>query len=248
MKTFTAAITALLASTATAFAPAATTQASSQMCAMPERMWDSMVDKTERSKAVPFLPRPINLDGSMVGDFGFDPFYLSSIPKNFAGFIQPPQWEEVEGISTLYWMREAELKHGRVAMMAWTGWLAADGAFGPTPLRFPGSIYSVENVPDSFSAHDIMVQQGSMGFMLTAAFLIEISCGAVLVQVAKGESDREAGDFKLDPLRFLVDKSKDEVDLMKLKELQNGRLAMLAFSGVATQAALEGGNHAFPYF
>jgi light-harvesting complex I chlorophyll a/b binding protein 1 len=208
-----------------------------------------MVDKTERSKAVPFLPRPINLDGSMVGDFGFDPFYLSSIPKNFAGFIQPPSWEDMgEGISTLYWMREAELKHGRVAMMAWTGWLAADGAFGPMPFRFPGDIYSVENIPDSFSAHDILVQQGSMGFMLTMAFLVEISCGAVLVQVAKGESDREAGDFKLDPLRFLVGKSKEDVDTMKLKELQNGRLAMLAFAGVATQSALEGGNHAFPYF
>ena len=47
----------------------------------------------------------------MVGDAGFDPLYLSSIEKNFAGFIQPPQWEDQgEGISTLYWMREAELK------------------------------------------------------------------------------------------------------------------------------------------
>lgn len=87
-----------------------------------------------------------------------------------------------------------------------------------------------------------------MGFMLTMAALIEVSCGAVLVQVAKGESEREAGDFKLDPLRFLVGKSKEDVDTMKLKEIQNGRLAMLAFAGVATQSALEGGNHAFPYF
>merc|ERR1719329_802022 len=226
MKSFTAALTALLASSAYAFAPASTQQCSSSaVSAMPERMWDSMVDKTERSKAVPFLPRPINLDGSYVGDFGFDPFYLSSIPKNFAGFIQPPQWEDVgDGIDTLYWMREAELKHGRVCMLAWTGWLAADGAFGPVPLRFPGDIYSVESIPDSFSAHD------------------------VLVQVAKGESEREAGDYKLDPLQFLKGKSKEEVDTMKLKEIQNARLAMLAFAGVATQSALEGGNHAFPYF
>lgn len=250
MKSFTAALTALLASSAYAFAPASTQQCSSSaVSAMPERMWDSMVDKTERSKAVPFLPRPINLDGSYVGDFGFDPFYLSSIPKNFAGFIQPPQWEDVgDGIDTLYWMREAELKHGRVCMLAWTGWLAADGAFGPVPLRFPGDIYSVESIPDSFSAHDILVSQGSMGFMLTAAFLVEIATGAVLVQVAKGESDREAGDYKLDPLQFLKGKSKEEVDTMKLKEIQNARLAMLAFAGVATQSALEGGNHAFPYF
>lgn len=210
-------------------------------------MWDSMVDPTERSKALPFLPRPINLDGSMVGDVGFDPFYLSSIPKNFAGFIQPPSWEETEGLPTLYWMREAELKHSRVAMLAWFGWLATDGAFGVT-LRFPGDIYSVENIPTAYEAHNALVSQGSMGFLLLAVGFIEFCTAAVLVEVSKGESDREAGDFKLDPLSFLKGKSDEEVKRMKTTEIANGRLAMLAFGGVATQAALEGGNHAFPYF
>lgn len=112
------AIATLLAGSAAAFAPQSSNRATTSLKEMPERLWDSMVDKNERSKALPFLPRPINLDGSMVGDVGFDPFYLSSIPKNFAGFIQPPQWEETEGIPTLYWMREAEIKHGRVCMLA----------------------------------------------------------------------------------------------------------------------------------
>jgi len=200
------AVASLLAGSAAAFAPAQQGAGKTSLDAMPERMWDKMVDKTQRSAALPFLPRPINLDGSMVGDVGFDPFYLSSIPKNFAGFIQPPQWEAVEGLPTLYWMREAELKHGRVAMLAWTGWLAADGAFGPVPFRFPGEVYQ---------------------------------------EVPSGESDREAGDFKLDPLQFLKGKSTEEINTMKLKELQNGRTAMLAFSGVVTQAALGGTD--FPY-
>merc|ERR1719162_419609 len=164
MKSFTVAVSALMASSAMAFAPSSTSQSTSALNAdMPDRMWDKMVDPTERSAALPFLPRPANLDGSMVGDVGFDPFYLSSIPKNFAGFIQPPQWEDVEGIPTLYWMREAELKHGRVCMIAWFGWLATDGAFGPVPLRFPGAMY--HDVANSFEAHDIMVEQGSMGFL-----------------------------------------------------------------------------------
>mmetsp|Transcript_48924 Transcript_48924/g.72715 ORF Transcript_48924/g.72715 Transcript_48924/m.72715 type:complete len:246 (+) Transcript_48924:98-835(+) len=238
---------ATLVGSAAAFAPSGVTQTSSSLNAMPDRLWDTMVDKTERSAAIPFLPRPANLDGTMVGDQGFDPFYLSSIPKNFAGFIQPPQWEETEGIPTLYWMREAELKHGRVCMLAWFGWLAADGAFG-APLRFPGAIYSVENIPTSYEAHNILVDQGSMGFMLLAIGFIEVCCAAVLVQVSKGESDREAGDFNLDPLQFLKDKSEEEVNTMKLKELNNGRLAMLAFAGVSTQAALGDATHAFPYF
>ena len=228
-------------------------------------MWDSMVDPTERSIACPWLPRPVNLDGTMVGDNGFDPFYLSSIPKNFAGFIQPPQWEEVEGISTLYWMREvrssapartytgslltrrfallqAELKHGRVAMLAWFGWLAADGAFG-FPLRFPADVY--QEVPSSYAAHDIMVDNGSLGFMLGAFGFLEVCLSAVLVEVSKGGSDREAGDYKLDPLQLLKGKSKEQVDKMKLRELKNGRLAMLAFAGVVTQCQI--GHTEFPY-
>lgn len=238
--------TSLLAGSAAAFTTSTGSQRTSALKAMPERMWDSMVDKTERSKAVPFLPRAVNLDGSLPGDVGFDPFYLSSIPKDFSGFIQPPQWEE-KGIPTLYWMREAELKHCRVAMLAWFGWLATDGAFGVT-LRFPGEIYSVENIPTAYEAHNALVSQGSMGFLLLAVGFIEFCTGAVLVEVAKGANDREAGDFKLDPLSFLKGKSEEEIKRMKTREIANGRLAMLAFGGVATQTALEGGNHAFPYF
>jgi len=235
---------ATLAGSAAAFAPSQQGSAvKSSLDAMPERMWNTMVDKTERSKSMPFLPRPINLDGSYVGDVGFDPFYLSSIPKNFAGFIQPPSWEETDGLPTLYWMREAELKHGRVAMLAWFGYLATDGAFGPEPLRFPAEIY--KSVGSSYEAHDVMVAQGSMGFLLFVIGFLEFCSSAAMVEVSKGESDREAGDFKLDPLRFLKDKSPEQVDEMKLKELQNGRLAMLAFSGVVTQAAL--GGTEFPY-
>jgi len=213
---------------------------------MPDRLWDTMVDKTERSKAMPWLPRAINLDGSMPGDVGFDPFYLSSIPKNFAGFIQPPQWEDVPGIPTLYWMREAELKHGRVCMLAWFGWVAADGGFG-FPLRFPGEMYSVENIPSSYVAHNAMVEQGSLGFLLFTIGFIEFCMSSVLVEVAKGESDREAGDFKLDPLQFLKGKSDEEVYKMKTREIANGRLAMLAFSAVCTQAALGDASQNFPY-
>lgn len=236
----------LLAGSAAAFTSNAGSQSTSSLKAMPERKWDTMVDKTERSKAVPFLPRPINLDGSMVGDFGFDPFYLSSIPKDFSGFIQPPQWES-KGIPTLYWMREAELKHSRVCMLAWFGWLATDGAFG-FPLRFPGEIYSVESIPTAYEAHNVLVDQGSMGFLLLAVSAVEFCTGAVLVEVAKGENDRAAGDYYLDPLNFLKGKSQEEKDRMAMRELANGRLAMLAFAGVATQSALSDATHAFPYF
>lgn len=57
-------------------------------------------------------PDPTQLDGTMAGDVGFDPLGLSSI-SGLAG-------------ADLYWMREAELKHGRVAMLAVVGVLWCD--------------------------------------------------------------------------------------------------------------------------
>ena len=245
MMKLTATVAAMMAASASAFTTSSQTTSTTSLSAMPDRLWDTMVDKTERSASVPFLPRAKALDGSYVGDVGFDPFYLSSIPKNFAGFIQPPSWEETDGIDTLYWMREAELKHCRVSMLAWFGWLATDGAFG-FPLRFPGEIY--QSIPNSYNAHDILVEQGSMQFLLLVVAVLEFTSSAALVQVSKGELDREAGDFGLDPLGFLKGKSKEETDKMKLREINNGRLAMLAFGAVSTQAALGEATQNFPYF
>ena len=242
MKTFSAAVLATVATSAMAFAPASTKQSSTALNAdpMPDRLWNTMVDKNERSAACPWLPRAAALDGSLPGDYGFDPFYLSSIPKNFAGFIQPPSWEETEGIPTLYWMREAELKHGRVAMLAVTGWIGVDQG-----LRFPFPQFSADVIPDSYNAHNILVEQGTMAAMLIAVAFVEFSMSAVLVEVSKGESDREAGDYAWTG-GVLKNKSDEYIKNMKTKEINNGRLAMLAFGGIATQTAL--GNTAFPYF
>lgn len=60
----------------------------------------------------------------MAGDVGFDPLGLSGI-AGLAG-------------ADLYWMREAELKHGRVAMLAVVGVLWCD-TFGSLP-GFPSGV------------------------------------------------------------------------------------------------------------
>lgn len=240
MKAFSALAVATMASSALAFAPSSSTNqvSTTSVSAMPKRLWNDMVDKNERSAAVPFLPRAIALDGTLPGDQGFDPFFLSSIPKNFAGFLQPPSWEETSGIDTLYWMREAELKHGRVAMMAVTGWIAVDAG-----MRFPGAGEPFTSIPSSYLAHNALVEQGTMGFMLLAIGLIEVCSGAVLVQVSKGEIKRDAGDFEFGKRFLATDETK--AFRTKTQEINNGRLAMLAFGGIATQTAL--GFESFPY-
>jgi Chlorophyll A-B binding protein len=243
MKVIAASLLATMASTAMAFAPSYTGSFSTALNSekvMPPRLWNEMVEKSERSKSVPFLPRAKALDGTMAGDVGFDPFFLSSIPKNFAGFIQPPSWETTKGIPTLYWMREAELKNGRVAMLAVAGWIATDFGF-----RLPFPQYSIDAIPTAYNAHDILVEQGTMTVMILAIGFIEFCSGAALVEVSKGESDRAPGYFGLTGGMF---KGKDEkfIKDMETKEINNARLAMLAFGGIATQTAL--GSTDFPYF
>ncbi|KAL7569192.1 hypothetical protein ACA910_016752 [Epithemia clementina (nom. ined.)] len=239
MKSFAAALVASMAGSALAFVPSSSKQVCTELNEMPPRLWNDMVEKTERSASVPYLPRAKALDGSLPADYGFDPFFLSSIPKNFAGFLQPPSWEETKGIDTIYWMRESELKHGRIAMMAVSGWIAVDlGA------RFPLAGEPFDSVPNSYQAHDILVEQGSMGVLLLACGFIEVCSGAALVQVSKGEIDREAGFFAFGSK--LLPKDEAAVFDIKTKEINNGRLAMLAFGGIATQTAL--GYEDFPYW
>ena len=195
-----------------------------------------------RSQSVPFLEQPAALDGSMPGDVGFDPLGFTSYwaDKDWSQQIVPDTWldpTERSPITTLEWMREAELKHGRVCMMAVLGWVAVD-----LGLRIPGRMFDA--VPNSMSAHDIMVNNGVMGFLLFTVGLIETVLGVALFDQAKG-SGRKPGDFSFDP--FNLGKNPEKLKKYQTNEIKNGRLAMLAFSGIVTQAAVFP-DKVFPYF
>lgn len=88
----------------------------------------------------------------------------------------------------------------------------------------------------SLNAHTPMVQSGDMVVLLLLVALLEAKMGAKMFQ--KGHTP---GAYGWDPL----DMGKDDKEAA-LKEIKNGRLAMLAFSGIVTQAALTGKG--FPYF
>ena len=62
--------------------------------------------------------QPTNLDGSLPGDVGFDPLGFS----------------EVFDVKVL---REAELKHGRIAMLAVLGWIVQETAPASIHPGFP---------------------------------------------------------------------------------------------------------------
>jgi len=172
----------------------------------------------EKSEALPFLPKPQNLSG-YVGDVGFDPLRISDyVPMDY--------------------LREAEIKHGRICMLAWLGYVSVDMGLRIYPLP-PG----LEGLT-SATAHDASVAQGGMAHIFLAIAFFEMGSWLSVSAMLQG-SGREPGDFGFDPLGYLKDKSEEEASMVKLQELKNGRLAMLAFSGVVTQSILTG--QSFPY-
>jgi len=124
------------------------------------------------------------------------------------------------------WLREAELKHGRVAMLATVGWITTD-----LGLRVPGDAFQVSTI----EAHDAMVKFGGMPQILIWCGLLEVLGLFAYVNMREGKTDRKPGDFGL--RGFYPSDPKGQYE-MQVKELRNGRLAMLAYSGIVTSAVL----------
>ena len=136
------------------------------------------------------------------------------------------------------WLREAELKHGRICMLATFGYVFADIVY-----KLPNHPYS------SFAAHDESLKGGfggAMGQIFLFIGLLEVISGIPAINFTMNGGDREPGDYGFDPLGFLDGATPAAVEEMKLKELKNGRLAMLAISGMVTQAGV--GHTEFPYW
>jgi len=171
------------------------------------------------SPSLPWKESPAHLEG-MTGNVGFDPWGLST-PQN------------------VKWMREAELKHGRMCMLAWAGYVAVD-----LGIKFPGEKYAALT---SFSAHDATASYELFMALLFVGTFETIGFSQIYSMVEG--SDRAPGDFGFDPLGLLT---ADTDYQYKTSELLNGRLAMLAFAGVVTQSALPAGfgygKETFPYF
>lgn len=152
------------------------------------------------------------------GKFYFDPLNLAETYKPLVPFF-----------------REAEIRHGRTAMLAVVGFIATDF------IRLPGVAYSFEAIPKTVDAHNALLQ-GPMYQLLLWIGLFDLVITYPSIQATmKGE--RTPGDFGFTGPKNDVDGKK--LEKKQLSELLNGRLAMCAVGGIATQTVLTG--HGFPY-
>ena len=103
-------------------------------------------------------------------------------------------------------------------------------------VQLPGDVHHVSPV----AAHDAAVASGAMSQILLFVSLAEIISVVAIKEMLEG-SGRTPGYFGFDPLGL----SKKDGEALAQKEIENGRAAMIAFSGIITQAVLTGKG--FPY-
>jgi len=234
MMIFTALIVAsTLVGSASAFVapPAATSSVITEPSQSTRRSgWSPNLRATKKSQSIPFVNCPPFLDGEMAGDVGFDPLGFAASKLD------------------LTTMREAEIKHARLAMLAAAGW--------PLSELFNKNIasqFGMNSALDEATHRVPSVLNGGMG-KISPIYWGACIVGAAAVDLfVINKSSKQKGYFPgkldFDPLGFYP-KSLEDQKWMQTAEIKNGRLAMIAITAFAFTEFVSG--HAiidqFPIF
>ena len=190
-------------------------------------------------------PPPQQFGGSPQQQYGGPPaqgfFNVRDMPGVTAplGFWDPLQFSQTASEGKVKFYREVELKHSRVAMLAAVGFLVGE-QFHPL---FGGGI----NVPSVVAFQETPLQ-GIWPAVLFIISIAEVFSVFTFNSPFGGElwsirSDYASGDLGFDPLG-LKPNNPMELKEMQTKELNNGRLAMIAIAGMVGQE-LATGNKLF---
>lgn len=169
----------------------------------------------------PGTEAPAHLDGSLAGDFGFDPLGLGTDPEDLKYFV------------------EAELQHARWAMIAVAG-IIGQSLLNPDVFWYEAATNTALNSPA-----DIL---GILAVQFLCMHWIEIrrwrdvqepnSMNADPIFSQYSLPDHEPG-YPGGTFDFL-NLAKEDLETKKLMELKHGRLAMLAFIGNIMAAQVTG--------
>ena len=172
------------------------------------------------SVALPWTTTP--LDGSLVGDVGFDPL-------GFSKYAPGAWWVGDEGDGSLKIFREAELMHGRIAQLACLGWVF------PEIAHWPGKDNAFGKM-NPFDALDAIPKAGwyqILGFM--------VACEVWRINKLKdpsympGDSGLGQGPGRWNPFGFNY--TPEEYREKQLQEIKHCRLAMLGIIGLAAKSS-----------
>merc|ERR550539_1195171 len=156
------------------------------------------------------------------------------------GYLDPLGFGEKASPERLRWFREAELKHGRIAMLASVGFLVGENpdlktALFPSNPEYAGSgglamnTYTDHNLDTFWYAFVAGVGALEVGFFDKFDSVLDLELKA----------DYAVGDLGFDPLGLKPD-DPEEFARKRTIELQNGRLAQLAIAGFNAQELTDG--------
>ena len=171
-------------------------------------------EEPQMSQSMPFMLRPAALTGELAGDVGFDPLGLAKSKEELMNY------------------REAEVKHGRLAMLAAAGWPLSEVLDKKiaTALHMAPLLDAADRAPS--------VLNGGLGkvspFYWIACLAAAAAIDAFGTYRSQNAKDYLPGDFGFDPLGLYP---KDEAGKlnMQLSEIKHGRLAMIAITAFAVQ-------------
>lgn len=188
------------------------------------------------STALPFATAPATLDGSMLGDVGFDPLGFSTTPVG-------PWFNGLEGrngvIGNLAWYREAELIHGRIAQVAVVGFLWP-GLFG----TFPGNEWTGADAYGNTNPLEAFSQVPGIAILQIFLFMSALEFKRISIIREEGEN-YTPGDLRIgqgadgyNP--FGLDYTPEQYEEKQLQELKHCRLAMIGIFGLWAQCLASG--------
>lgn len=159
-------------------------------------------------------PKSPLLSTGMVGNKGLDPLGFASSPD------------------LLLQYREAELKHARLAMLAAVGWIASEvvhtplaNLFGKDSLLQEGADSVAEKVPTVLNGGLEAIQP-----MFWVSFFLFAGVAETwrLLTISENPMNFTPGAIGFDPLELYKKEDAKGQAALQLKEVNNGRLAMLA--------------------
>merc|ERR1712176_1351376 len=183
------------------------------------------------STAIPGEQAPALLDGSLVGDVGFDPCFLSTKADSQAQYFNGIFGGKAQ-LDGLSWYREAELMHGRISMVAVLGFIV------PGFSNFGGD-FDITNPLEAYGK-----APGLATFQVFALMaLLEFRRINFIIEEGASYMPGDAQKWGQGPGRwnpFGFDYTPAEYEEKQLQELKHARLAMIALLGLVLQANASG--------
>ena len=166
-------------------------------------------------------------------------------PSPLAGLFDPFGFSKGCSDEGLQWYREAELKHGRVAMAAFVGFLINYSGYSfPVDLTMGGDKFSSLGTGNPFLAWDNLSDKGKWS-ILGFIGLLEVLGEAEKPHYMKGGKSGTHNLVWYFGSKYISGKSEEGKLRSRTAEINNGRLAMIGIMGFVSASTTPG---SVPFF